>query len=297
MKKILLFLALAFTSAALSAQNPYIEPTVATENGAGLTLPHSQTVLAVDLHIEQEQIIAGPYARYAQKFLGVLAPLADRNLWSIKSAAIGIMDPARVGVVADPACPSVNNVRYASSDEGFPTMPIDKASMSVATLEESAGTAARMIYQLRSRRVELITGEAGEHVFGEGLKAALDEIARLEQGYLELFLGKKIIRTATYRMLVYPRADKKQYVVCRFNEQNGILAENDLSGDMVLLQIEPGKVDRSMAAGEKAKSVVECRVAAYSNCVVSVGARECGRSVLPILEFGEKMMLPLRQAR
>ncbi len=297
MKKILLFLALAFTSATLSAQNSYIEPTSAMENGAGLTLPRSQTVLAVDLVVEQEQIIAGPYARYAQKFLGVLAPLADRNLWSVKSATVGVMDPARVGVVGDLAQPSVNNVRYASSEEGFPTMPIDKSSMSVATLEESAGAAARMICLLRNRRIELITGEAGEHVFGEGLKAALDEIARQEQGYLELFLGKKIIRTATHRMLVYPHADKKQYVVCRFNEQNGILAENDLSGDMVLLQIEPGKVDRSMEAGEKSKNVVECRVASYSNCVVSVGARECCRSVLPILEFGEKMLLPLRQVR
>lgn len=288
---------MALASATLSAQNPYMDTPCVTEGSRGLSLPNPRTVLAVDLVVEQEQVISGPYARYAQKFLGVLAPLADKVSWKVLSASVGLADPVEAVAAAAPASGEVQSMSHAVSEEGFPLMPIDRASSSVATLEESAAAASRMIYSLRHHRLELITGEAGEHVFGAGLKDALDEIARMEQGYLELFLGKRVVRRTTHRMLVYPQKDRKQYVVCRFNEQTGVLPETDLSGDMVLLQIEPEPIDRSMAASEKAKNVMVCRMAAYANCVVLVGARECGRKVLPVLEFGENILLPVYQTR
>ena len=61
----------------------------------------------------------------------------------------------------------------------------DKNDMAVLALEDAAREAANTIFSLRRHRIELITGEAGENVFGEGLKAALAEIERLEQSYLE----------------------------------------------------------------------------------------------------------------
>ena len=79
-------------------------------------------------------------------------------------------------------------------------------------LEDAAREAANTIFSLRRHRIELITGEAGENVFGEGLKAALAEIERLEQSYLELFLGKRVVTTETRRYVVYPQSDKKQYI-------------------------------------------------------------------------------------
>ena len=89
--------------------------------------------------------------------------------------------------------------------------------MAVLALEDAAREAANTIFSLRRHRIELITGEAGENVFGEGLKAALAEIERLEQSYLELFLGKRVVTTETRRYVVYPQSDKKQYIVCRFS--------------------------------------------------------------------------------
>lgn len=95
------------------------------------------------------------------------------------------------------------------------------------------------------------------------MNAALSEIERLEQSYLELFLGKQTVLVETHRYLVYPEAGKNQYVFCRFSPAAGLLPDSDLSGDMVLLQIEPaGEASCSIEAGPKESSVVKCRVAA-----------------------------------
>ena len=150
------------------------------------------------------------------------------------------------------------------------------------------------IFSLRRHRIELITGEAGENVFGEGLKAALAEIERLEQSYLELFLGKRVVTTETRRYVVYPQSDKKQYIVCRFSAAAGLLPESDLSGDMVLLQIEPsGNTATAVEASAKESNTVTCRVADPSVCTVIAGGREYARAVLPLFEFGRTINVAL----
>ena len=36
-----------------------------------------QTTVVVDITVARESVVTGPYARFAQKYFGVLAPLAD----------------------------------------------------------------------------------------------------------------------------------------------------------------------------------------------------------------------------
>lgn len=43
--------------------------------------------LAVDLTVEKEVVTVGPYARYAQKFLGVRGALSDKTLYSVQGGA------------------------------------------------------------------------------------------------------------------------------------------------------------------------------------------------------------------
>ena len=189
-------------------------------------------------------------------------------------------------------------LQHASSDEEFARVQPDKMSMVVPSLEDAARAAAEQVFALRRHRLELITGDAGENVFGEGLNAALSEIERLEQSYLELFLGKQTVLVETHRYLVYPEAGKNQYVFCRFSPAAGLLPDSDLSGDMVLLQIEPaGETSCSIEAGPKESSVVKCRVAAPAVCTVIAAGREYARAVLPVFEFGRtvQVALPLRK--
>ena len=283
MKLRLLALALAVCGGA-AAQNPYIALQGANETADGIVVSQPRTVLAVDVTVEKDVTLSGPYARYAQKFLGVRAPLTDKTGWVVTGAAVALLE----------AEPSRRIMTHAAAEDEFARLQADKNDMTVLALEDAAREAANTIFSLRKHRLELITGEAGENVFGEGLKSALAEIERLEQSYLELFLGKRIVTTETRRYVVYPQADKKQYIVCRFSPAAGLLPDTDLSGDIVLLQIEPsGNTSNALEASAKETNVVACRVADPSVCTVIAGGREYARAVLPLFEFGRTINVAL----
>ncbi len=294
MKCKLLALTLLLAGGAM-AQNPYIALQGATETVEGIRISQPRTILAVDLAVECDRTLTGPYARYAQKYLGVRASLADKTTWRIIDARIALLDGATYLNATAPAAATTHVQSYAASEEEFSRLQPDKTDMTTPSLEDAARMAAERIFSLRRHRLDLITGEAGENVFGEGLRAALAEIDRQEQSYLELFLGKHVVTTATHRYVVYPQADKKQYIVCRFSPATGLLPENDLSGDIVLLQIEPSgsPVAEGLEAGPKETNVVTCRVADPSTCTVLSGGREYARSVLPVFEFGRTINVAL----
>lgn len=285
---------LLLATAGASAQNPYVALQGAVETAGGVSVSQPRTILVVDVDVECDRVLAGPYARYAQKYLGVRAPLTDKTVWSVKDARTALADNATAQLAGTLQAPQQHTYAYADAADEFPRMPIDKTGMQVPTLEDAARDAANTIYSLRRHRMELITGEAGENVFGEGLKAALDEIERLEQGYLELFLGKRTIATSTHRYFVYPQSDKMQYVVCRFSATDGLLPDSDLSGDMVLLKIDPLEPQTAGIAAAKADaSTAACRVAAPSVCQVICNGQTFGNVTLPIFEFGRTIQVTM----
>lgn len=282
-------MAMLFGAAGVAAQNPYIAPEGATDEGA-IVITQPRTVLTVDVTATCEKTQAGPYARYAQKYLDVRAPLTDKCVWTVTGAAVALADAA-AQVVPDPA-PAACVV----ADEPGAELPIDKVGLDVLPLEDAARAAAAKIFQLRKQRMDLISGEVGEHVFGAGLETALAEIARLERAYAELFLGRRIVTTESRRYTVYPVAGRKQYVVGRFAPDAGLLPAGDLTGDMVVLQIEPSG-DRTDEPESKAANVVRCREADLSACSVVCGGRELVRATLPIFEFGRTVNVVVNRRR
>ena len=151
-----------------AAQNPYIAPLGAYEGAGGVVVSDPRTTLAVDVTVECERTLAGPYARYAQKYLGVRAPLTDKSAWSVRSASVALMEPAMLYLDAEPAAGELEVTDYSVSEEGFARIQPDKTSMSMPPLDEAARNAANAIFSLRRHRVELITGEAGENVSAKG---------------------------------------------------------------------------------------------------------------------------------
>ncbi len=295
MKRIIFALLLSLASTSLVAQNPYLsfEGIVEQPNG-GVVLMQPSTSLVIDVVARCEQTICGPYARYAQKFLGERAPLTDRVVWEVVAAELALADEGELyaaPLVAD----QQSDQQYAHSDEEFALLPPDKRSFLTPTLEEAARAAAEQIFSLRRHRLELITGEAGENVFGEGLRAALEEIARQEQAYLELFFGKQRQKQIVRRYTLTPEADKLQYVVCRFSPDQGLLPSMDLSGEMVVLQINPEEqVSTAIPeAGPKAVDTAVCVVANRATCIVSANGEELARRVLPLFQYGRKVTVAL----
>ena len=191
----------------------------------------------------------------------------------------------------------VDVVSYLSCDTAFLQVPVDKQSTLNKSLEALASEAAEMIFSLRRHRIDLVTGEAGENVFGGGLKAALDEIDRLEQEYLSLFLGKQYRQRVVEEFSVIPQAGENTVVICRFSENGGLLPASDLSGRPITLELNPeGKTANSPWVGQKGKDTkgsVYYRIADMVNCRLTDGNREITTERMPIYQFGVIVQMPV----
>lgn len=304
MKKIFACIAAATSLLAASpaaAQAPLIEKrgvTTLEDGRTVLTIP--TTTLEIGLLVQKETIRRGPYARYAQKYLGVVAPLADKTVYTITDASICTAETTQAGCGAL-AAPQPRTLSHAYSEEGFTRLQPDKWSFENLSQEEQARQAAQTIYTLRKRRFDLVTGEAGEHVFGGGLQAALDEMARMEQEYLALFLGKQTTETRLYRLPVIPTADKTNYVVGRFSEQAGVVPADDLSAQPILLEL---RVQEAVGTSDIVRQGKKEKVASETFCIAGqvacrlyVGKQELAASLLPVFQFGKLVEVAVSGAK
>ena len=297
MKKRIFILAALMLAGTAAAQNYTMRQADVYETDAdGVVLPDLNSVVAVDITVTAERVVAGPYARYAQKYLGVRAPLSDKTTYEITSASVALLGNESAFPVAGPL-PAVRE--YSEGFDGtateFAKILPDRMSAANVDTENAARSAAAEIFKLRRQRLDLITGETGENVFGAGLKDALEELHALETAYTELFLGKHSFKTETRRYTVNPSADRMSYILCRFAMQSGLLPANDLSGDVVLLQIRPTgepAVQGLQQAAPKERAV-KMRVADNSVCTVVVNSDEIAQSVLPLFTFGKDVNIAI----
>lgn len=297
MKRLLMTLSLILVASVVSAQNHLITRADVYLGNEGLVFPDLTTRIAVDVTVASEEFVAGPYARYAQKYLGVRASLSDKTTHEITSAEISLLDGASFPVAGQLPEDKSYSEGYFGSDREYARILPDRLNAGVVTTEQAAQSAANEIFRLRRQRLDLISGEEGENVFGAGLKAALDELYALENAYTSLFLGKRVVSTTVRRYVVLPDAEHKSYIVCRFSEVDGLLPSNDLSGDVVLLQIRPSGKDAVQGlreAGEKEQSILY-RVADNSECLLIWGTSEIAHSVLPLYPFGRNVKVALPQ--
>lgn len=255
------------------------------ENGA-VVLSEAQTSLVVDLVVEEEHFVSGPYARYAQKLLGTRASLIDYTAYDIVEANVAIAEDGEFMATERPTNSAEEVQSLGGGKRHFANVLPDRLRRGEKKNDESAEAAADEIFALRRARVDLITGEMGEGVFGAGLESALKEIDRMEQSYMELFYGKRTLRRITERVVV-PIADSvHNYVVARFNTEEGIVAKDDLSGEVVVVNITPSEMN--YPEGEKRGKIVY-RYANNATVTVALSGDMLCRRVLPIFEFGRSV--------
>lgn len=255
----------------------------AADGEAVVNVPKS--TVAVELRIEERVFTPGVYARYAQKYLGVRASLTSHVDTSVLSASVALVDSAPVSIEV----PQPND----DAAEASP-LPANRMNGRAVSPEEQASATADMIFSLRKHRVDLITGESGENVFGAGLAAALDEIARLEKEYLEMFYGSTVVEVRTERFFVVPSRGENNYILCRYRDGAGIVPLSDLSGEAVMLHIEPSAetdVDGLAIADAKDKNRIECVVANAAECTLLCGTRELAKISLPIYQYGQRVYI------
>lgn len=130
--------------------------------------------------------------------------------------------------------------RRVKRDSTYVRVPVLEKQIVQKDMEKKAEEAANFIYKIRKRRAKLVDGEYDKFYEGKALKTALKEIARIEEEYLSLFIGKKYIEDYTYVMEFTPNNINRKIpnVLCRFSPDEGILDSDDMNGKPVLLKID-----------------------------------------------------------
>ena len=291
MKRIISLMSLAVLACgAATAQNTPYKAVVGTyiDASGALAVSDPSTSVAVDLIVEKEQTVVGPYARYAQKFLNMRGSLVDKTVYSLKGVKLAVTGGEDVIADAVPAA-EVTETSYMGSASEFAKVLPDRMSATAVSEEEAAANAAQAIFSIRKHRMDLITGEAGENVFGAGLKDALAALDAAEQEYLELFFGKRVVTTSVERVVVPMVEGVQSYAVARISSSAGVIAADAKDGDAVTLEVAPSgraRLSSIVEADPKSKTAVKVRVADPSTCTVKVGDKVLASAVLPLFEMG-----------
>jgi hypothetical protein len=143
-------------------------------------------------------------------------------------------------------------------------LPLLEEQFVAGTTAKMAEGAAKQIYRIREMRLNLLAGEV-EHVPADGtaMQLVLDELEKREAELVALFVGTTSVSTGSHSIRYTPTGNKKQELVCRFSQHNGVVDSDDLSGSPVYIQLACSKP--KMEEGEPVASKVPVLAPIYYN--------------------------------
>jgi len=277
MKRIysLLFLTIAVaaaTTATGSAQtSSKLTASKANEYGLIYTLP--KTAFEVTIAVEKTVRTPGEFCLYARKYLNAQPILKASTEWRVTEA---VVNPVAVADESERYLATFkggNGAYMTVSDENFPISVNDEsydgavgrnklpeAVAAVPTILETpvaqqavtpemiqskssakrAQLAAEKIYELRTNRSEIISGQAEAMPSdGEAMKLALDQLAKQEEALTAMFLGtvQTSVEVRSFTVTVPGEGEDPRRVVARLSAAEGLVDASDLSGAPIYITI------------------------------------------------------------
>jgi len=124
-------------------------------------------------------------------------------------------------------------------DSAYVRVPIQRTMIIERNSEEKAREAADLIFSIRKKRLDFLTPDVDHPFAGDALQVILNELQRLENEYLSLFIGRRIVQSFSKKFAFIPsNPEGENAIIFRFSESKGVLPETDLSGRPILLEIQ-----------------------------------------------------------
>ena len=324
------------------AQKTDIDP----EGTVSYALP--QTSLTFDVEAVQEKFYAGPYARYAKKYLGIDARLSDETAYKLSSVKVtpyveadqahrytvtlssknmsassylqlttqGLIvapdgnfgtesawrfpiqtsgDFSGKGVSSNYTSESAVLYQGVKQSDSYSKISVHQDMVVEKSLEQKAKEAADLIFSLRKKRVQIVTGDTDADYSGAAMESALNEITRLENEYLTLFVGYSEYQTQSKSFDVVPAADQGNISVAfRLSDTEGLLPADDMSGKPYILDITPQEIVSTASGKGKAATGIIYRIPSICNVKLSDGVNVLLQSRMPVYQYGVTKIYPIK---
>ena len=194
---------------------------------------------------------------------------------------------------------------------GYDRVAVRQSQVVEKSPEKKAQEAAAMILSLRENRINIITGNTDATFSGDALRAAVEEIGRLEEEYMSLFTGTTATSLQQMGFDVVPESGKSEEltVAFRLSDTQGLLPPDDVSGRPIVMEITPEDnedvlyTDQIIAEVEPSKARARHEAALRGNifyripgiCTIRVidGQNLILKSRMPVYQKGEDLTFPV----
>ena len=307
----------------LMAQTKVIKKNAVKANNFGITYSLPKTSLLVNAEVIKITSKAGPYYKYAEKYLGVKNAISEDKVYyqlgKISLENKGIPDPDNTyivefksGTVAPYAYLTEEGLLCSINAEYMPEKSTteearkrkqhsgQRADASVLSEEllmagstaKQAEVAAKQIYRIRDSRLNILTGEADNlPPDGEAMKLVIQQLEEQEQALTNLFTGIQVRDTSDYEITIDPYDDLEKEILFRFSPQLGIVAADDLGGAPVYLDLKA--IDRAPAlepkeAEKKEKSLkgIIYNIPGKASIAISMNKKTLLKGEVQVTQFG-----------
>ena len=308
------------------------------------------TTITLDVEAVQETFYAGPYAKYAEKYLGIKPRLKDEttvqltqikmspyveadqssryslfvkkgslnpSVFSLSSAGLVTFADAKFadetvwrfpvksggdfsgkGVSSNLTSEAATLYKNEKKESAYNRVSVQQNMIVEKTLEQKAAETAYTILDLRRQRLQIVTGDTDATYSGEAMGAAIEELARLEEEYMTLFVGYSEFQTQRMRFDVVPEAarENQMYIAFRISDKSGLVPADDMTGRPVVMEIQAQVFEKVAAEKEQKGEVVRYRIPAICTVKIKNGADLLLQSRVPVYQLGQESSLPVTVA-
>lgn len=179
------------------------------------------------------------------------------------------------------------------TDTGMVTIPVEHKILVEKTLEDKASDAADMILQVRRERLNIASGNTDANFSGESLKAALQELDRIEEEYLALFRGYSVVRKEvfTYEVLPSPSVPQQCYLVFRLTDEGPVTEGLEGIPYYLELQAEGTLPEPDATERKKVKGMVRYRIPQVCKVRFTCDSLPILQTRLPVYQLGVESSL------
>lgn len=181
------------------------------------------------------------------------------------------------------------------TDTGMVAIPVEHKILVEKTLEDKASDAADVILQVRRERLNIASGNTDASYSGESLRAALQELERIEKEYMALFQGYSVVRKEVHTYEVVPSRTVKhhRYLVFRLTDEGP--GRDGLKGTPYYLELQPeGSLpEEELVDRKKSKGSVRYRIPRVCKVIFSCDGQPLLQTRLPFYQLGSEASLNL----